>query len=70
MLEAVRTPGINPPATNAFELHTAVLPQSAERLRRWLNTAYAAHGGAESMTLDDWRDLELEFESGLQNENK
>jgi hypothetical protein len=37
------------------------LPQFPEKLRRLVEVAYAAYGGAEYMKLSDWRDLELEL---------
>ena len=65
-------PGINKhqQATNALKLHAPVLPRLPERLRRLVSAAYAAYGGAESMTLNDWRDLELELDRRLENEHK
>jgi hypothetical protein len=67
-LEAVKTPKFNPQPTNALKLHAPVLPRFPERLRQLVKTAYAAHGGAESMTLDNWRDLELQLKRRLENE--
>jgi hypothetical protein len=64
----VKTPRINPQPTNAFTLHAPVLPQLPERLRGLVNAAYASYGGAENMKLNDWRDLELELKSRLENE--
>jgi hypothetical protein len=55
----VKKPRINhPPPPNVLRLHIPALPQFPERLRRLLEAAY---GGAESMKLSDWRDLELEL---------
>jgi hypothetical protein len=59
---------MNPQPTNAFMLHTPVLTGLPERLRRWLNATYASHGGAEHMTLEDWRGVEQELKRRLQNE--
>ena len=67
--EAVKTHG-KPQPTNALTLHTPVLPQFPERLRRLVTAAYASHGGAEYMKLDDWRDLELELKRRLEHEYK
>ena len=68
----MNTPGIkvHHPATNARMLHAPVLPKVPEKLRRVLNAAYAARGGAESMTLNDWRDLELQLNRRLEHEYK
>jgi hypothetical protein len=63
--KALRPPGINLQPTNGLRLHTPVLPQLPERLRRLLEAKYAAHGGAEYMTLGDWRDLELELKRSV-----
>jgi hypothetical protein len=57
-------------ATNALNLKVSVLPHLPEKLRRWVNAAYAAHGGAELMTLDDWRELELQLKRRLKNEDR
>jgi hypothetical protein len=35
-----------------------------------VNAAYAAHEGAENLSLNDWRDLELELERRLENEHQ
>lgn len=45
------------PRTNKPQSPTAAF----ERIRRFLNAAYSAYGGAENMSLDKWRDLELEL---------
>ena len=66
----MKTHSINPQLIGALRLHTPVLPQLAERLRRFVNAASAAHGGVESMTLSDWRDLELELKRRLENEQQ
>jgi hypothetical protein len=68
--EALKTSRINPQPTNALMLHAPVLPQLPERLRRLVNAAYAAYGGAENMTLNDWRDLEMELKRKLENEHQ
>ena len=46
-------------------LHLPVLPRLPEEVRRLLNATYAAHGGAEHMSLHVWRDIEQELERGL-----
>ena len=66
--QAVKTPRINPQPTNALTLNAPVLQQLPERLRRLVYAAYAAHGGAAHMRLNDWRDLELELTRRLENE--
>ena len=68
--EPMKTHSINPQLTSVLRLHTPVLPQLPERLRRFVNAASAAYGGAESMTLSDWRDLELELKQRLENEQQ
>jgi hypothetical protein len=67
--EAVKTHRINPQPTNALTLHAPVSPQFPERLRGLVNAAYAAHGSAENMSLNDWRDLEMELKRRLENED-
>ena len=47
-----------------------VLPPLPERIRRLVNATYAAHGGAEHMSLDAWRDVEQELKQGLENEQQ
>ena len=64
----MKTPKINPNLTNALTLFAAVLPRLPERLCELVQAAYAAHGGAENMSLNDWRDLELELKRRLENE--
>jgi len=39
-----------------------------ERLRRWLEAAYAAHGGASRMSFDAWRELEEDIKCKLEHE--
>ena len=62
----VKTPEIHPQPTNVLSLRAPVSPQLPERLRRLVNAAYAAHGSAENMSLNDWRDLELELKRRLE----
>lgn len=69
-LEAVKISRFNPQPTNAPMLHALVLPEFPERLRGFVNAAYAGHGGAENMKLNDWRDLELELKRRLKHECK
>ena len=52
-------------SAGASTLHIPVLPKLPEKLRRLLNATYAAHGGAEHMSLHVWRDIEQELERGL-----
>jgi hypothetical protein len=59
-----------PQPTNALMLYAPVLPQLPERLRAWVNAAYAAYGGAENMKLHDWRDLELKLKRELEHEHQ
>jgi len=68
--KAVKTSRINKQPTNALTLYAPVLPQFAERLCGLVNAKYAAHGGAQNMKLDDWRDLELELKRRLENERQ
>lgn len=68
--ERLKTPRVHPQPTNALTLHAPVSPQLPERLRGLVNAAYAAHGGAEHMKLNDWRDLELELKRRLENEDQ
>ncbi len=55
-------------STVALTLRTPVLPRFPERLRQLVNAAYAAHGGAERMSLAEWRDLEQELNRRFENE--
>ena len=66
--KAVKTSTINQQPTNTLTLHAPVLPQFPERLCGLVNARYAAHGGAQNMKLEDWRDLELELKRRLENE--
>ncbi|HWV98593.1 MAG TPA: hypothetical protein VNZ64_02760 [Candidatus Acidoferrum sp.] len=52
------------PRTNKPQPPSAAL----ERIRRLTSAAYSAHGGAENMSLDVWRDLELELKRRLKHE--
>ena len=42
--------------------------QSADRVRLLINAASAARAGTAQMTLNDWREVELEVTESLQNE--
>ena len=69
--KAVKFPRIDLPPTNAaHRLRTPVLPPFPEKLRRLVKAMCAAHGGAEYMTLGDWRDLELELKRRYKYENE
>ena len=48
--------------------HTPVLPRLPNRIRRLVNAAYAALGGAEQMSLDQWRAVERQLVRKLENE--
>ena len=48
----------NQPARGNVRLHAAAVSRFAKRIRQLVSAAYAAHGGAEHMSLDAWRDLE------------
>lgn len=65
---AVKNPRINQRPISALRRRTPVLPQLPQKLRGLVEAAYAAYGGAENMTLNDWRDLDLEFNRRLENE--
>jgi len=64
----MKTARINPMPANALTLYAPVWPQLQERLRKLVKATYVAHGGAENMELNDWRDLELELNRRLENE--
>lgn len=49
-------------------MRNVVLPRPSERIRRLVNAAYAAHGGAQHMSLDQWRAAERELVRMLENE--
>ena len=69
--KAVKLPRIDLPPTNAAHmLRIPVLPPFSERFQRLVEATYAAHGGAEYMTLGDWRDLELELKRRYKYENE
>ncbi len=51
--------------TGAATLHTPVLPRLPGKVLRLLNATYAAHGGAQYMSLDVWRDIEQELKRRL-----
>jgi len=57
-------------STSAPTLHTPVLPQLPERIRRLANATYSVHGGIEHMSLDDWREVEQELKRRLENEHQ
>ena len=52
-------------ATSARTLHTPTLPRLPERISRLVIAAYAAHGGAENMTFDEWRGVEEDLKRKL-----
>lgn len=43
-------------------------PKFEDRVRLLINAASAARAGTAQMTLNDWRELELEVKERLQNE--
>ena len=47
----------------ALKFPTPVLPQLPKKIRRLMEVTYAVHGGAQRMTLDEWRDLEQRAQS-------
>ncbi len=55
-------------STSALTLHTPVLPRLPDRILRMVAAIYAAHGGAECMTLGEWHDVEEELNSRLESE--
>ena len=57
-------------SAGALALHAPMLPRVPERIRRLVNAAYAAHGGADHMTLDEWYDVEEELKRKLENEHQ
>jgi len=54
-------------SAGALTLHAPVLPRLPDRIRRLVNAVYAAHGGADHMTLDEWRDVEETLKRKLVN---
>ncbi len=50
---------------SAATLHTPVLPRLPGNVLRLLSATYAAHGGAQYMSLDAWRDIEQELKRRL-----
>ena len=50
-------------------LHTLLLPRLPEEVRRFLKATYAARGGAEHMTLREWREVEQELTRRLEYEH-
>jgi hypothetical protein len=53
---------------SAPTLHTLVLPRLPQRIRRLVDTAYTARGGADHMHLDQWRDVEQELEQMVEHQ--
>ena len=53
----------------ALTLHTPVLPRLPEKILRVMAASYTAHGGAEHMTLDEWRYVEQELKQRLEHEH-
>ena len=68
MKEARRNKSRSPSA--ALRLLTPVSPRVPEPIRRLLNARYSAKGGPDQMTLDDWRDLELDLDRRLKHERE
>jgi len=68
MKETRRNKSLSPSA--ALRLLTRVSPLVPEPIRRLLNARYSAKGGPDQMTLDDWRDLELELDRRLKHERE
>jgi len=52
----------------ALTLHTPLLPRLQEKILQAMAAIYAAHGGAERMSLGEWHDVEEELKSRLENE--
>ena len=67
---SVKTLRINRQPTNALTPRAPLLPQLPERFRGFVNAAYVAYGGAENMKLNDWRDLEMQLNRRLKNEDQ
>ena len=44
-------------------------PQSEDRVRLLINAASAARAGTAQMTLNDWREVEVEVKERLPNEH-
>jgi hypothetical protein len=53
---------------SAFTLHTLILARVPERIRRFVNATYAANGGPEQMSLNDWIDADEKLERKLKSE--
>jgi hypothetical protein len=51
-------------------LHTPALPSLPEGIRQLVTVAYAARGGAERMSLAEWRDVEQELNRRFENEHQ
>jgi hypothetical protein len=50
---------------SATAIHTPQLPQDFEKIRRRAQAIYRAWGGMTRMTLNDWREAELELKQEL-----
>jgi len=59
--------GENQQARGTVRLHAAAVSRFAKRIRQLVSAAYAAHGGAEHMSLDAWRGLEQELKQTRKN---
>lgn len=52
----------------SLTLRTPVLPPLPLQIRRLLKDTYAANGGPERMTLDEWRAAERQIKERIENE--
>lgn len=52
----------------SLTLRTPVLPPLPWRIRRLVRDTYAANGGPDRMTLDQWRAAERQIKEWLENE--
>ena len=68
MKETTRNKSRSPSA--ALRLLNPVSLRVPEPIRRLLNARYSAKGGPDQMTLDDWRDLELDLDRRLKHERE
>jgi hypothetical protein len=56
-----------PPPAGVHTLQSMVIPALPEQIRRLINAACTARGGAERMSLNDWREAEEEIKRKIKD---
>ena len=60
----------HPQSAGAVTLRAPASPRLPRKIRQRVIAVYAARGGAEHMSLDEWRDVEDQLERKLENEHQ